>query len=142
MPQKPSTHIKKYSRQRELVLNILRSTKSHPTAEWIYNQAKEKMPHISLGTVYRNLNVLRDEGSIQEIYINENVRRYDGDVRDHYHVRCVLCGCIEDITNMPSPMTMGELQSITDFKILGYRLEFLGICKACQSSTADDDFGG
>ena len=142
MPEQPSIHSKKYSRQRELVLNILRSTKSHPTAEWIYKQARTKMPRISLGTVYRNLSVLRDEGRIQEICVNESVRRYDGDVRDHYHVHCIQCGCIDDVPPVAPRMTREEMESITGYKIMGHRLEFWGICKACQSSSKDDDFGG
>lgn len=142
MSSRKSISTTKYSRQRELVLQILRSTKSHPTAEWIFREAKNKMPRISLGTIYRNLNVLRDEGRIQEICINENFRRYDGDIRDHYHVRCIQCGSIEDVPHVSPRMTSDEMESITGYQIIGHRLEFWGFCRSCQSLLSNTDFYG
>ena len=123
--------IVKSSRQRNLILQILRSTKSHPTADWIYKEARKIIPNISLGTVYRNLNLLRDEGKIQELCYGRGISRYDGDLRDHYHVRCLECGCIQDVPHISPRASSCEVESMTGYRIYSHRLEFLGLCPEC-----------
>jgi Fur family ferric uptake transcriptional regulator/Fur family peroxide stress response transcriptional regulator len=86
-----------YSRQRDLILRIIRHTNIHPTASWIYEEARKIKPDISLGTVYRNLRLLRSEGKIQEFCMGNEVHCYDGDLREHSHIRCTECGRIVDI---------------------------------------------
>lgn len=124
----------KSSRQRSLILGILRSAKCHPTADSIYQEAREQMPNISLGTVYRNLNLLRDEGKIQELCFGRGVNRYDGDLRDHYHVRCVACGRVEDVPHISPRASSAEIEKLTMYKIHSHRLEFSGICPECQKN--------
>jgi Fe2+ or Zn2+ uptake regulation protein len=125
----------KSSRQRDLILGILRSARCHPTADWIYEKARKEMPNISLGTVYRNLNLLRDEGKIQELCFGRNMNRYDGDLRDHYHVRCVVCGSVEDVPHISPRASVGEIEQLTGYKIHSHRLEFSGVCPACHKNT-------
>lgn len=123
------------TKQRETILAILRSTHCHPTADWVYEQARKVIPNISLGTVYRNLNLLRDEGKIQELCLGKGVSRYDGDLRDHYHVRCLECGCMEDVPHISPRTSCDEVEKLTGYRILSHRLEFWGICPACRSAT-------
>jgi Fe2+ or Zn2+ uptake regulation protein len=125
----------KSSRQRELVLRIVRSTHCHPTADWIYEQARSKIPNISLGTVYRNLNSLKEEGKIQEISFQNGIRRYDGDLRDHYHVRCSECGCIEDVPHISPRRSSRDIEKMTGYQIRAHHLEFLGICPRCRAES-------
>lgn len=129
----PARYIKKVksSRQRSLILHILRSTKNHPTADWIYNDARKVMPNISLGTVYRNLNLLRDEGKIQELCYGKGISRFDGDLRDHYHVRCLECGRVQDVPHISPRVSSGEVESMTGYRIHSHRLEFIGLCPEC-----------
>ena len=128
-PRKP-----KSSRQRDLVLRILRSTKNHPTADWIYESARKNLPNISLGTVYRNLNLLKDEGKIQELCYGKGVCRYDGDLRDHYHVRCLECGSVEDVPHISPRASSCEIENLTGYRIHAHRLEFVGLCPNCLNS--------
>ena len=129
-----NTHQKvKHSRQRDLIVRILRSTHCHPTADWIFEHAREEMPNISLGTVYRNLNHLRDEGRIRELCFGRGGNRYDGDLRYHYHVRCAECGRVEDVPYI-SPRASGEeIDQLTGYRILSVRLEYWGICPKCDT---------
>ncbi|MFH1943345.1 MAG: transcriptional repressor [bacterium] len=133
----PKSHIPKKnlksSRQRSLILQILRSTKCHPTADWIYEQARKRMPNISLGTVYRNLNILRDEGKVQELCFGRGVNRYDGDLRDHYHVRCNVCEKVEDVPHVSPRVSSKEVEELTGYQIHSHRLEFSGVCPECNS---------
>ncbi|MBI3600601.1 MAG: transcriptional repressor, partial [Nitrospinae bacterium] len=86
-----NTLSRKYSMQREVILNILRSTKSHPTADWVYEQARRLIPGISLGTVYRNLKILKEDGTISELSFANTFCRYDGNAEPHYHFTCEKC---------------------------------------------------
>ena len=89
--------MKNYSKQREAILNVLRSTNTHPTANWIYTQVREELPKISLGTVYRNLSALAEAGDILAIDVGDGFEHYDGDVSPHLHLSCRKCGGIEDL---------------------------------------------
>jgi Fur family peroxide stress response transcriptional regulator len=122
----------KSSRQRDLILRIIRSTHCHPTADWIYEKARKSIPNISLGTVYRNLNLLRDGGKIQELHIGKGISRYDGDLRDHYHVRCMVCGKIEDVPHISPRISSEAIEELTGYHIHNYCLEFRGVCSDCN----------
>ena len=82
------TLITKRSKQRERILQTLRKTRSHPTAEWVFEKVREQLPKISLGTVYRNLSILKQQGKIRELDFGETSRRYDAFVDEHYHFIC------------------------------------------------------
>src|SRR5258708_35733557 len=85
------------SRQREVVLAVVRSTMDHPTADWVYRQARRALPRIGLGTVYRNLKTLAEEGFIGEIHTGGHSPRFDGNTGRHYHIRCLGCGRGNDL---------------------------------------------
>ncbi len=89
--------MKKFSKQREAILSVLRETKSHPTASWIYEEVKKQIPNISLGTVYRNLSELSSSGKILCIDFGDGHEHYDADVSSHLHLCCNSCHEIKDI---------------------------------------------
>jgi Fur family peroxide stress response transcriptional regulator len=124
----------KSSKQRDLVLRILRTTESHPTADWIYQQARHEMPNISLGTVYRNLNLLKEEGRIRALTYGSGTTRYDADLRDHYHIRCLGCGKVGDLPHDLPRACSTDVAAMTGYEIHGHRLEFTGICPQCREA--------
>ena len=83
--------IQRMTRQKKIILDILRSVKTHPTAEWIYQEARQQIPGLSLGTVYRNLNLLRDNGEIMELNYGSSQSHFDGTAANHYHFQCREC---------------------------------------------------
>lgn len=87
----------RYSKQRNLVLNIVKENPVHPTAEWIHQKAKEQLPQIGIATVYRNLNALAENGDIRKITNIGGVDRFDGNNAEHYHMKCNKCGCLTDL---------------------------------------------
>lgn len=127
----------KRTRQKEAILRVLRSTNSHPTAEWIFSEVRKEIPHISLGTVYRNLRQLREKGEILELEVNGAPGRFDANTEEHYHFRCVRCGCVCDVDEPVSKGLGKRVARKTGFKISDYRLEFRGLCKECQKSEKD-----
>ena len=120
------------TRQRRLILEEVRSSRTHPTADELYQQVRRKMPHISLGTVYRNLDVLSESGEILKIEMSEGQRRFDGTLEQHYHVRCTQCGRVGDVWLKPSEDIRNAEAAESDYEIAGHRLEFFGLCPDCR----------
>lgn len=110
------------------------AVRTHPTAEEIYHAVREKLPRISLGTVYRNLDVLSASGLAQKIEMCGCQRRFDGRVDQHYHIRCVRCGKVDDLTD--KPVIKMKINS-TCYEVLGHRLEFVGLCLSCRPASKD-----
>ncbi len=121
---------KRMTRQKKVIYEILQNTKSHPTADWIYEQARKVLPDISLGTVYRNLQVLMAENKIQELNYGKSYSRFDGNPKNHYHFVCDLCGEVSDFE--PSePILREDALDFVPGKPRTYRLEFYGTCSKC-----------
>jgi Fur family ferric uptake transcriptional regulator len=120
------------TRQRQVILEELRKVSSHPTADEVYEMVRRRLPRVSLGTVYRNLEMLSERGMIQRLDVGGTRRRYDGNVGDHYHVRCVSCGRVEDVSVEPAAGVENAVRGVSDYEILGHRLEFIGLCPQCK----------
>ncbi len=119
--------------QRKAILEELKKDYSHPTADVIYERVRKKLPKISLATVYRNLELMAEEGIIQKLTI-ESQMHFDGQIESHFHIYCTKCGKIADIwQDIPVKDLLGNLK--TDFSIHGYSLVFYGICPECQKKT-------
>ena len=116
----------RYSHQRETIREIVSSTKAHPTADWIFQKAKKKISNISLGTVYRNLKQLNEEGAIRIIYDN-NIARYDWNIDPHDHLKCNKCGNITDI-NMRSEELQKKVWNQYKFEADNIEITITGIC--------------
>lgn len=129
----------KYSRQRESIIQYLSATHSHPTADMVYMHVKEEFPNISLGTVYRNLNLLADIGEIIKIPTPDGGDRFDGRTDSHYHVICRDCGNVFDLELDDSfdqfiDKTAGEK---FDGVIESHNILFYGKCADCCSNSEE-----
>jgi Fur family ferric uptake transcriptional regulator len=122
------------TRQRRVILEELRKENTHPTADLLYETVRKRLPKISLGTVYRNLEILTALGEIQTIEISGSQKRYDGIPQKHYHIRCVHCGRMDDAPIAPLSSLENELYGATVYTIMGHRLEFMGLCPECSRS--------
>lgn len=120
------------TKQRRVILEELRKDNIHPTADQLYEMVRKRLPHISLGTVYRNLEILTSLGEIQTLEISGSQKRYDGIPHKHYHIRCVNCDRVDDAPIAPLNRLEDELYGATVYTIMGHRLEFLGLCPACS----------
>mgnify|MGYP002510136986 CR=1 FL=1 len=128
---------KKRSIQRETLLNILRGTNTHPTADWLYQEARKVLPNISLGTVYRNLAMMSECGHILKLDFGTDSDHFDGDISPHYHFFCKQCGKIIDLL-LPYDSRINDLAEQDDCgTILGHSLHFQGICQDCLTKTKD-----
>ena len=120
------------SRQRERILELLRSTGRHPSADWIYERMKGEFPNLSMGTVYRNLNILMDQGLIKKIDFGSTFDRFDAKTGPHYHFICERCGSVIDL-EMPVDDSLDERVSrATPYAVRRHRIEFYGICDRCR----------
>lgn len=133
-----STRKFKSSRQRNLILQILRSTKCHPNASWIFEEARKHLPSISLGTVYRNLAMLKEEGRIRELSVGKGVGLYDGDLRNHDHICCLVCGKVEDVPPSGPSLPYSQVENTIGYRIHWHRLEYFGVCPDCETAAAHD----
>lgn len=122
------------STQRQVVLEELKKLSSHPTAAELYHVVRKRLPHISLGTVYRNLEILSQAGRIITLQLAGSEKRFDGRIDDHYHVRCVKCGQVEDLPFSPIQAIEEAVQGISQYEILSYQIEFVGICARCKQA--------
>lgn len=119
------------TRQRAIILETLRDVTSHPTADEIYGLVREKMPRISLGTVYRNLDLLTGSGTIRRLDKAGAQKHFDGNTMPHHHVRCRSCGRIGDVL-FPADFPTPDAASAPGFTVEDIDLEFVGICDVCR----------
>lgn len=124
----------KYSKQRESIKNFLVNRYDHPTAETVYLNIRKEFPNISLGTVYRNLNLLAEIGEIQKLSPGIGPDRFDGNPAPHYHFICRHCGCVMDLT--VSGLDHINILAGQDFdgEIEGHITYFYGSCPSCKAS--------
>nr|WP_041230804.1 transcriptional repressor [Deinococcus peraridilitoris] len=123
--------ITRHTRQRQAVLDVLRQTRTHPDAAWIFQEVRTVVPNVSLGTVYRALDALAREGVITTIERAGERARYDYKHTDHHHVVCRSCGAIFDVDcAAPPPLTSAQLPA--GFRLTEVVLEFHGVCASCH----------
>jgi Fur family peroxide stress response transcriptional regulator len=126
------------SRQRERILALLQQTEIHPTADWLYAQLKQESPRLSLGTIYRNLAILMDQGLVMKIHSGSTFDRFEARVVPHYHLICTQCDEIRDL-EMPICRDIDDRAGkMTDFQIQGHRIEFYGLCSSCRTKTPEE----
>jgi Fur family transcriptional regulator, peroxide stress response regulator len=120
------------TKQREAILQILKNNRSHPTADQIYDLIRKDIPNISKGTVYRNLQVLREDGTISELNLNGTLGRYEEKRVRHYHFRCEQCGRVFDLDEPVNSEIDKRVAERTGFKVISHQTEFQGLCRECQ----------
>jgi Fur family ferric uptake transcriptional regulator len=124
--------IQRNTQQRQVILEELRKLKTHPTAAEIYAIVRERLPKISLGTVYRNLELLARNKVINKLDNGGSEARFDGDTMRHSHIRCVECGQIGDMFDNPTENQQSAYTNSNGYEILGFRTEYYGVCPKCR----------
>ena len=119
------------TRQRQAILEVLQATRKHPSADAVFQEVRRVLPNISLATVYRNLRQLSKAGLAQELSVGGSRSRFDGDTSLHYHVRCLVCGRIDDLPLPPRKRLEGAARRVTDFQVTSHHVEFMGTCPRC-----------
>ena len=125
-----NTQRRKGSKQREKVLDIVRSTTSHPTADWVFHEVRKELPNISLATVYRNLNLLVESEEINEVLCDGQLR-FDANKGEHFHFICKSCKGIFDIDE--SRVSSPDFKLPRGYVVQDVRMDFYGICPSCQA---------
>jgi len=121
------------SRQKQRLIELLCSTDSHPTADWLYEKLRSEFPNLSLGTVYRNLRIMSDAGLIRELKNSSSFSRFDARTDQHYHLICKACGNIEDAPLTVDARLNQRADDLNGFKIESHQIDFIGICAECRS---------
>jgi Fur family transcriptional regulator, peroxide stress response regulator len=121
------------SKQKEAIIRVIKETCTHPDAEWIYERVKREIPNISLGTVYRNLKNLKEEGVIKEVCVSGEMSHYDGKTNGHYHFRCDRCGLIVDLDESFDRAIEERVARKTGFKVTHHTMNLGGLCLKCGS---------
>jgi Fur family ferric uptake transcriptional regulator len=127
----PARKLRRNTPQRRVIHEELCRLDNHPTAAQIYTAVRARLPRISLGTVYRNLDVLHEDGMIGKLDFAGAETRFDGTTAPHCHVRCTGCGAIADVREhgVDLPRRPAVLEG---FRVTGHRLEFTGLCPECD----------
>ena len=129
VPMEPST---KRFRKRDAILNCVRSTTVHPGADWVYEHVKAEIPDISLATVYRNLNLFKEQGLIVSVANVNGVERFDGNTAPHVHFICTGCGSIVDLHTISVPEELNTAAALASGGQVGAcQLTFTGLCENC-----------
>ena len=130
-----------YSKQRQVILDSLHSRKDHPSAEMVYESVRQVFPNISLGTVYRNLNLLADHGMIRRIKGLNDAEHFDGDISRHQHFICKCCDSVEDIF-LEADSLLDSLddaaQKLCSGKIVSNDIYFFGVCSKCSAASDNE----
>ena len=125
----------KQFRKRNAILSCLRSTDVHPSADWVYAQVKPEYPDISLGTVYRNLALFKQQGLIASLGTVNGVERFDGNTDPHVHFICTRCDSVTDLPQMAVPQSLcSQAAEQTGGLVEVCHLSFTGVCNRCCSS--------
>jgi Fur family peroxide stress response transcriptional regulator len=129
----------KHSRKRDAILGAIRSTKTHPSAEWVYWELKPSYPDLSLGTVYRNIAMLRDGGKLQSVGVVAGEERFDGAVEEHAHFVCEVCGAVLDVpeAGVARATELEEISAAHGVTIARRQLMYYGRCAACAENLLD-----
>lgn len=126
------------TKQKRVILEVLKSTNTHPTADWVYEKVRKKIPSISIGTVYRNLNILKNQGEILELNFGKGFSRYDGTPSNHYHFTCEVCGRVLDVESPVAHELDAIISESMGVQVNRHRLEFYGVCGVCGGKGVTD----
>jgi Fur family transcriptional regulator, ferric uptake regulator len=122
------------TRQRQVVLEELRADNSHPTAALLYDRVRQRLPRISLGTIYRNLDILEETGQCVRLCGSSSAEaRFDGRTEPHLHHQCRACGKVRDLETMLPVLDDMIGRRVEDHRVDSFSLIFHGVCAGCRS---------
>ena len=122
----------KHFRKRDAILACVRGTDVHPSADWVFARLKPEFPDISLGTVYRNLALFKQQGKIASLGTVDGIERFDGNTEPHVHFICTQCGSVIDLPHMVVPQSLSSQAAAEAGGIINTcQLSFTGICNRC-----------
>ncbi len=127
--------VRKHSKKRDAILDCIRNTTCHPTAEWVYRQLKPSFPDLSLGTVYRNISMFKEENVIQSIGVVNGLERFDYNTEPHTHFICSKCGDVVDLHHVALPQSVLD-EAAVGGSITSYQLQFTGVCGKCTGKNS------
>ena len=119
----------RFSHQRERIYRAVLESRDHPTAEMVYQRLKPELPRLSMGTVYRNLQLLAREGRLLEL--SGPTARFDAVTRPHTHFRCGACGALLDLETVPYDTELDRAAAERGLTVTGHTLVFTGLCPRC-----------
>ena len=123
----------KHFRKRDAILNCVRSTQTHPSADWVFENVRLDVPDISLATVYRNLSLFKDQGLIVSLGTVKGVERFDGNTEPHVHFICTGCGAIVDLPEISVPEELNSaVARSSGGRVDNCQLTFTGLCGDCK----------
>ena len=122
--------------QRQVLLEEIRRTRQHLTAAELYEAVRDRLPRISLGTVYRNLEILIESGEVSRLGVSGQETRFDGVTEKHPHYRCRVCGRIDDAEGTFSVEILGDMPVAPGWELGAPSVEFEGVCPSCRASAA------
>ena len=124
----------RYSYKREAILNCVRSTKIHPSADWVFAQLKPAIPDLSLGTVYRNLSLFKQQGLVSSVGVVDGLERFDGRTQPHVHFICTACAAVLDLEEISLPEDFGaEAVAARGAQLHSCEVNLRGLCPACKN---------
>lgn len=124
------------TRQRRVILEEVQRAHSHPTAGEIYELVRRRLPRISLGTVYRNLESLAERSMLRKLELGGTQRRFDADLYPHQHIRCLLCGRVENV-QVNLPPEVADPGRVQGYEVTSCEIEYLGVCPSCQTDVPE-----
>ncbi|MBR6595503.1 MAG: transcriptional repressor [Oscillospiraceae bacterium] len=123
----------KHFRKRDAILNCVRCTTTHPSAEWVFEHVRQEVPDISLATVYRNLSLFKEQGLITSLGTVKGVERFDGNTEPHVHFICTQCGGVQDLPEISVPEELNSaVARSSGGRVDNCQLSFTGICGECR----------
>lgn len=129
-----ATKLRRNTKQRQAILDVLCASKSHPTAAELFQEVRVRVPEISLGTVYRNLDVLAESGQVVRVHDGGHEARFDGNRHPHAHLQCTRCGRLGDVEVMLPDLAELNGSRLGDFLVTDHTLTLHGVCGACRSA--------
>lgn len=130
--QKPAI---RYSKKRQAILELLQSTETHPSAEWLFQTLKPTYPDLSLGTIYRNLTFFQEQGEIKSVGVVNGQERFDATTHTHSHFICETCGSVYDLHNITLDHSIEtQVSQEYQFQVKRHELNLYGLCTSCQQN--------
>jgi Fur family peroxide stress response transcriptional regulator len=129
----------KVTPQRLAIYSVLAATKAHPSAEMIFTELQPSYPTMSLATVYKTIEILKEIGLVQVLNAGEDSFRYDANTDNHPHVRCMACGRVDDVHGIDVSAFISDVSAKTAYQVTGQQFYFYGVCPGCQGKASSNN---